>query len=172
MPVAAPIGYYSAADYSGLGLWAVNFSPYLYLAFDGIWRRPRTYEKRNEPVSARSQARYYFALYEIAAGGMSLFADAAATKLKGAQVTVKNSRFWEIRLLPRIFRLSRAAPDSFTAATVHGDISIIILIRCFYTSLFLRTREVLTIIPRQGAMKKMESVTEKKCTDMPALLLR
>jgi hypothetical protein len=36
MPIAAPLGYIGNNDWSGLVLWSVNMTPYLYLEIDGI----------------------------------------------------------------------------------------------------------------------------------------
>ncbi len=99
MPVASPFfGYYAGGDYRGLGLWAVNAAPYLYLEFTGLWNRPSRLESRHETVTRDDEARYYFALYFALAGGMSLFVDAfsrnsllMAANYQGVQPLIGNS---------------------------------------------------------------------------------
>ena len=79
MPLVVPVlGHYARGDYAGLGLWAVNAAPYLYLEADGFINRPQKLKKENRDISQNDAARYNFALYFCFAGGMSLFVDAFA----------------------------------------------------------------------------------------------
>lgn len=79
MPLVVPVlGHYARGDYAGLGLWAVNAAPYIYLEADGFLNRPQKLKKDNRDISRNDAARYNFALYFCFAGGMSLFVDAFA----------------------------------------------------------------------------------------------
>lgn len=78
-PLLAPLGYFAASDYAGLGLWAVNSAPWLYLQYDGY---RQGFLRMNTPRSRASSddaARHYFFWYMLCAGNMPLFADAAAS---------------------------------------------------------------------------------------------
>ncbi len=99
MPVVAPlVGYYGSGDYQGLGLWAVNAAPYLYLEYDGLKNRPKKYEENGRDIPRERTARYHFGLYMLLAGGMSLFVDAfshdylgKAAYYQGSQPLMGNS---------------------------------------------------------------------------------
>ncbi len=98
MPVLAPLGYYAYGDYRGLGLWAVNALPWLYLEADGFLNRPSAMRDRNESVSRTRNARYDFALYMALSGGIPLFVDAFAhryladaSEYAGSQQVIGNS---------------------------------------------------------------------------------
>ncbi|MBN2077401.1 MAG: hypothetical protein JW838_00450 [Spirochaetes bacterium] len=79
MPIIAPTaGYYRNRDWAGLGLWALNVAPYLYLEIDGLTTYWADYHKRKRSVPREVRARYHFGLYMLSAGGVSLFADAFA----------------------------------------------------------------------------------------------
>ena len=78
-PVLAPLGYFAGSDYAGLGLWAANSAPWLYLQYDGY---RQGFLRMNTPRSRASSddaARHYFFWYMLCAGNMPLFADAAAS---------------------------------------------------------------------------------------------
>jgi len=84
MPILAPIiGYYRGNDWSGLALWAFNFAPYCYLEINGMADYWANYYKRKRTVPRDVQAQYYFGLYMMCAGGVSLFADSLAYSLLG-----------------------------------------------------------------------------------------
>jgi hypothetical protein len=86
-PVLAPLGYYSYSDYSGLGLWAVNFAPWAYLQWDGYKKGFPSMKENRSRASADSVARHYFFWYMLCAGNAPLFADAAVTsRLDSASV--------------------------------------------------------------------------------------
>lgn len=77
MPIIAPLlGYYRPNDWQGLALWMFNAAPYLYLEINGLSNYWAHYykKKRTRPRDVRAQ--YYFGLYTLCAGGVSLFADA------------------------------------------------------------------------------------------------
>jgi hypothetical protein len=77
MPIIAPfVGYYQASDWQGLALWVFNATPYLYLEINGLSTYWGTYYKKKRTVPQEAQAQYYFGLYTLCAGGMSLFVDA------------------------------------------------------------------------------------------------
>lgn len=78
MPIAAPVGYYINRDYKGLSLWAINYSPYLYLTYQGATNRVSQIRDDKKNISREDKANYYFSLYQIYFGGVSLFADAAS----------------------------------------------------------------------------------------------
>jgi hypothetical protein len=81
MPVVAPIiGYYQYSDFTGLSLWAVNVFPYLYIEYDGLTNRPQELRDEKKTISRRSTTHYYFGLYMLLFGGMSLFVDAFANR--------------------------------------------------------------------------------------------
>lgn len=99
MPLTAPLfGYAATGDYRGLGLWAVNAAPYLYLEYRGLNERPSKLEDDRRDIERDDYARHRFALYMLFAGGMSLFADAFASHslsqaayYQGAQPYIGNS---------------------------------------------------------------------------------
>jgi hypothetical protein len=77
MPIIAPfVGYYRSSDWQGLALWVFNATPYLYLEINGLANYWSNYYKKKKTVPQEVQAQYYFGLYTLCAGGMSLFADA------------------------------------------------------------------------------------------------
>jgi hypothetical protein len=79
MPLIAPtLGYYRSSDWQGLPLWAFNSVPYLYLEINGLSNYWANYYKKKKTVPRDAQAQYYFGLYMLSAGGMSLFVDAFA----------------------------------------------------------------------------------------------
>jgi hypothetical protein len=79
MPVVVPIiGYYQYGDYTGLALWAVNVFPYLYIEYDGLTNRPQELRDEKKSISRREATHYYFGVYMLLFGGMSLFVDAFA----------------------------------------------------------------------------------------------
>jgi hypothetical protein len=81
MPIVAPvIGYYQYGDFTGLSLWAVNVFPYLYIEYDGLTNRPQELRDEKKTISRRSSTHYYFGLYMLFFGGMSLFVDAFANR--------------------------------------------------------------------------------------------
>ena len=76
MPLAAPFfGYYANNDWSGLGLWALNSSPYLYLEYKGLDYHFNISEKK---LSRQELTQKRFAYYFLFMGGTSLFVDAFA----------------------------------------------------------------------------------------------
>ncbi|MBN2040020.1 MAG: hypothetical protein JW864_08270 [Spirochaetes bacterium] len=81
MPVAAPLAYYRNSDYYGLGLWALNTLPYLYLEYDGFKNRPNTYEDSNSDIPGKSRARFRFGIYMCLAGGIPLIIDAFSNQM-------------------------------------------------------------------------------------------
>jgi len=79
MPFVAPVlGYYATKDYAGLGLWAVNTAPWLYLEYDGIRNRPQLAREERRDIPREVTARYRFSVYMLLCGNMSLFVDAFA----------------------------------------------------------------------------------------------
>ena len=77
MPVIAPfVGYYRSNDWQGLALWVFNATPYLYLEINGLANYWGNYYKKKKTIPQEAQAQYYFGLYMLCAGGMSLFVDA------------------------------------------------------------------------------------------------
>ena len=78
MPLVAPLAYYKYGDYSGLALWALNSSPYLFLEYQGLRYRPKTYRDDKEDIPGRSAANYRFGIYMLVCGGMSLVVDSFA----------------------------------------------------------------------------------------------
>jgi hypothetical protein len=79
MPIIAPfLGYYRSSDWRGLPLWAFNSVPYLYLEINGLATYWGSYYKKKRTVPRDVQAQYYFGLYMLTAGGMSMFVDAFA----------------------------------------------------------------------------------------------
>jgi hypothetical protein len=98
MPIIAPfVGYYPASDWQGLALWVFNATPYLYLEINGLVNYWSTYYKKKKTLPGEVQAQYYFGLYILCAGGMSLFVDAfshsileKASNYQGAQPFMGN----------------------------------------------------------------------------------
>lgn len=79
MPFVSPVlGYYASRDYTGLALWTVNTSPYLYLEYDGIRNRPQVLRRDRRDIPRDVTTRYNFSLYMLFCGNMSLFVDAFA----------------------------------------------------------------------------------------------
>ncbi len=79
MPLVSPfLGYIAHLDYSGLALWSVNYSPYLYLIINGIHERPQRLKTDHRDISSSQLARYRFSIYMLMCGNMSLFVDAFA----------------------------------------------------------------------------------------------
>jgi hypothetical protein len=79
MPLAAPVfGYYPFGDWSGMGLWALNVWPYIYLEAKGFVESPGNLKHDRLDISRDDRAAYYFAWYMLIAGGMPLFMDAYA----------------------------------------------------------------------------------------------
>jgi hypothetical protein len=82
MPIVAPImGYYRGNDWPGLALWTFNFAPYFYLEINGMADYWANYYKKKKTCPQDVQAQYYFGLYMMCAGGVSLFADSLAHSL-------------------------------------------------------------------------------------------
>ncbi len=81
MPFAAPVfGYYSNSDWAGLGLWAVNAAPYLYLEYRGLTDDPGDSRAGRENIGREKITRNRFAWYMLLAGGTSLFVDAFSSQ--------------------------------------------------------------------------------------------
>lgn len=79
MPVVSPfLGYLHHRDYAGLALWSINYSPYLYITFDGLKNRPQALERNHDDITSTALARYRFSLYMLICGNMALFVDAFA----------------------------------------------------------------------------------------------
>ena len=77
MPLAAPVlGYYRSGDWTGLGLWAVNAAPWLFLEGRGFFNRPGSLRDEHRKVPSSVRTGYVFAWYFGVAGGVSLFVDA------------------------------------------------------------------------------------------------
>ena len=77
MPFASPVlGYSAQNDWQGLGLWAVNASPYLYGEARGFINRPSKLRSENRDITRDDMAMNYFAWYMLLAGGTPLFIDA------------------------------------------------------------------------------------------------
>jgi len=75
-PIASPVSYYSVSDYSGLGLWALNNGPWLYVAADGFFRSPANLEKEGQHPSRYNNAANGFMWYYFFSAGASAYADA------------------------------------------------------------------------------------------------
>lgn len=76
MPVSSPyLGYYMHNDWSGLGLWMVNVTPYLYLEARGFINSPDRLKGKKRDISRNDRAVHMFGWYMLAAGGMPLFID-------------------------------------------------------------------------------------------------
>ncbi len=77
MPLVVPLlGYYQKGDYAGLGLWAVNTIPYLYLEYHGLRNSPESMREEKKDISREQVARNYFGWYMLLAGGLPQFVDA------------------------------------------------------------------------------------------------
>ncbi|NLV68771.1 MAG: hypothetical protein GXY14_13960 [Spirochaetes bacterium] len=95
MPFAAPVfGYYTFGDWSGMGLWALNVWPYIYLETKGFVESPDNLKHDRLNISRDDRAAYYFAWYMLVAGGMPLFMDAYAHHYLGnASLFIGQQRF-------------------------------------------------------------------------------
>ena len=95
MPFAAPLfGYYTFGDWSGMGLWALNAWPYMYIEAKGFIDSPENLKKEKRDITRDDRAANYFAWYMALAGGMSLFMDAYAHQyLKDASLFIGQQRF-------------------------------------------------------------------------------
>jgi len=82
MPLAAPIlGYFNNSDWNGFLLWTANVWPYLYLEIDGLVNGPYTFENNGiTTMPHRSVVHWYYSMYMVFMGGMSLFVDSFAHK--------------------------------------------------------------------------------------------
>ncbi len=81
MPISAPLlGYFNNDDWQGLGLWALNASPYLYAEARGFLNSPSRLKKDRKDISKDDRALNYFAWYMLLAGGTPLFIDSFASK--------------------------------------------------------------------------------------------
>ena len=80
MPLIAPLGYHRNGDYTGLGLWAINSLPYLYIEYKGLTNRPESYRDDNRDISRLTATNYYFGLYMLFCGGMPLMVDAFSSR--------------------------------------------------------------------------------------------
>lgn len=79
MPLASPfLGYYMNNDWTGLGLWMMNVTPYLYMEARGLYNSPSRLKKNKENISKDDKAMHYFGWYMAAAGGLPLFIDSYA----------------------------------------------------------------------------------------------
>jgi hypothetical protein len=78
MPISAPILYYRASDWEGLGLWMVNTPFYIYLEIAGWSRFAPTYRKKHRDLSREIKAGTAFTWYLFFAGGVSHVVDALA----------------------------------------------------------------------------------------------
>ncbi len=76
MPLSSPVlGYYMNDDWSGLGLWMINISPYLYIEAAGFLNSPKRLKEQKKDISRNESTMNMFAWYMLAAGGMPLFID-------------------------------------------------------------------------------------------------
>ncbi|HOT46607.1 MAG TPA: hypothetical protein PLM53_17245 [Spirochaetota bacterium] len=79
MPILAPtLGYYRSNDWTGLTLWTLSVTPYLYLELNGFSNYYENYHKKKKTVPRDVQAQHYFGWYMLFAGGSSLFVDSMA----------------------------------------------------------------------------------------------
>jgi len=79
MPLIAPIlGYYWNNDWQGLVLWGFDLAPYLYLEINGLANYFANYYKKKRSIPTDVQAQFYFGLYMLSVGGVSLFVDGFA----------------------------------------------------------------------------------------------
>ena len=99
MPVVVPLlGYYQDGDYAGLGLWAMNTIPYLYIEYHGLRNSPEKMREDRNDISRHQLARNYFGWYMLLAGGLPQFVDAfshdylnRASKFEGEQPLMGNT---------------------------------------------------------------------------------
>jgi len=99
MPVVVPLlGYYQDGDYAGLGLWAMNTIPYLYIEYHGLRNSPEKMREDRNDISRHKLARNYFGWYMLLAGGLPQFVDAfshdylnRASKFEGEQPLMGNT---------------------------------------------------------------------------------
>lgn len=77
-PVIAPLSYYMTGDFQGLGLWAVNNSPYLYISANAQINNIDKMKDNHENISQAEKGAYYFSYYYFLAAGASMYVDAAA----------------------------------------------------------------------------------------------
>jgi len=76
MPFSSPyLGYYINSDWAGLGLWALNAPPYIYMELRGFLNSPERLKRKKENISRDDRAMNYFAWYMLCSGGMPLFID-------------------------------------------------------------------------------------------------
>lgn len=73
------LGYYTNNDWKGLGLWALNAPPYLYIEARGLINSPAGLKDKRKDISRDDRAMNYFAWYMVCAGGMPLFVDSYAS---------------------------------------------------------------------------------------------
>ncbi len=78
MPISAPILYYRASDWEGMGLWMLNTPFYIYLEIAGWTRFAPTYRKKHKDLSREIKAGTAFTWYLFFAGGVSHMVDALA----------------------------------------------------------------------------------------------
>ena len=95
MPFAAPVfGYYTFGDWSGMGLWALNVWPYIYLEAKGFIDSPENLKHERQDITRDDRAANHFAWYMLIAGGMPLFMDAYAHHYLGdASLFIGRQRF-------------------------------------------------------------------------------
>lgn len=95
MPFSAPaLGYYTFGDWGGMGLWAINAWPYLYLEAKGFMESPENLKHERKDITRDDRAANYFAWYMLLAGGMPLFIDAYAHQyLTDASLFIGQQRF-------------------------------------------------------------------------------
>lgn len=75
-PIGAPVSYYLTSDFDGMGLWALNNSPYLGIASYGFLNPPDKLKEKEKDITRFDRASYSFSYYYFLAGGMSMYADA------------------------------------------------------------------------------------------------
>lgn len=81
MPLSAPLlGYFNNDDWQGLGLWALNASPYLYAEARGFINSPARLKKDKKDITRDDRALNYFAWYMLLTGGTPLFIDSFASR--------------------------------------------------------------------------------------------
>lgn len=79
-PLLAPtVGHFMNGDWQGLLFWSLNAPPYLYLEIDGLANIPALYRRDRRDIPRETHTRFRFAVYMLAAGGLPLFVDAAAS---------------------------------------------------------------------------------------------
>ncbi|MDA3901339.1 MAG: hypothetical protein PF637_12580 [Spirochaetes bacterium] len=79
-PIAAPATYYSSSDYEGLGLWALNNAPYMYIGIQGLLNRPTVLREDKKNISKFQKSSFYFGLYYFLGAGASMYADSAGAR--------------------------------------------------------------------------------------------